>query len=170
MKIGLVFGSTTGNTHDIAESIQERLSSHIDECLDIDAVELDDLTKFDVLLVGIPTWDVGGLQDSWEYKIGEVEKLSFEGTQVAFFGEGDQSGYPENYQDAMGIVREVFVARGAKAEIGHWENDDYDFEESKALIGDKFCGLALDTLNQDDLTEERIEKWCVQLETELNLN
>ena len=42
-------------------------------------------------------------------------------------------------------------------------DDSYVHEESKAQRGDKFVGLMCDQANQDDLTEERVEKWVGQL-------
>jgi flavodoxin I len=43
----------------------------------------------------------------------------------------------------------------------------YDYEASLALKGDKFCGLAIDNINEEDKTEERIEKWITQLKAEI---
>ncbi len=170
MKMGLVFGSTTGNTEDAAEAILEHFHGHISESINVDGFALETLTGFDVLLIGVPTWDIGELQESWDYAVEQLEELSFAGTQIALFGDGDQSGYPDNFQDAMGLLRELFVARGAKANIGHWPAEGYDFDESKALINGKFCGLALDDLNQREQHDERISTWCGQVKSELGLS
>ncbi|MEM7135475.1 MAG: flavodoxin [Myxococcota bacterium] len=171
MKIGLVFGSTTGNTHDAADEIQERLADYIDQCIDIDGTHFETLRQFDVLLIGIPTWDIGELENSWYYTIERPENkdVRFDSVKVAFFGDGDQGGYPENFQDAMGILRDLFIARGASADIGHWPTDGYEFEASKAVVDGKFVGLALDCLNQPDDTDERIDAWCAQVKAELGL-
>ncbi|MEM8608804.1 MAG: flavodoxin [Myxococcota bacterium] len=171
VKIGLVFGSTTGNTHDAADEIREQFAEYIDDCLDIDATDFETLATFDVLLVGIPTWDIGELEASWYFALerGENKDVRFDGLTVAFFGDGDQGGYPENFQDAMGILRELFIGRGASAEVGHWPLDGYEFDESKAVVDGKFVGLPLDCLNQPDETDERIQSWCTQLKTELGI-
>lgn len=175
LKLGLVFGTTTGNTEDAAQAIRAELADHIDECLDVDSVALERLTEYDVLLIGIPTWDVGGLQDSWDYQVKRLKRLSFAGTRVAFFGQGDQCGYPENFQDAMGLLRELFLELGAIADVGHWPTEDYEFLESKGTIrsagaGERlFVGLALDEDSQSELTAERVRRWCEQLSRELGL-
>jgi len=169
MKLGLVFGTTTGNTQDVAEAIVAELSDWIDEALDIDKIDLERLLEFDVLLVGVPTWDVGGMQASWDYHSKKLKHLRFEGKTVAFFGPGDQLGYPDNFQDAMGMLREMFISLGAKANIGHWPVDEYNFDASKAVVGGKFVGLPIDEENQSDLTEDRIKGWCAQLKQELAL-
>lgn len=43
--------------------------------------------------------------------------------------------------------------------ISEFVTDGYDFEDSTAVKDGAFVGLAIDEDNQDDLTEERIEKW-----------
>ncbi len=35
--------------------------------------------------------------------------------------------------------------------------DGYTYDDSEAIDGDKFLGLALDEVNEDDKTEERID-------------
>ncbi|MEO0439110.1 MAG: flavodoxin [Pseudomonadota bacterium] len=169
MKIGMVFGSTTGNTEDAAELIRAELAGRVEAVHNVQGMELQDMTQYDVLLVGIPTWDIGQLQEDWERRLMDVANLDFDGVQVAFFGDGDQFGYPDNFQDAMGIIRELFVACGAKADIGHWPAEDYDYQESKALINGKFVGLALDDLQQPEKSEERIQGWVSQVLEEVGV-
>lgn len=168
MKMGMVVGSTTGNTKEVGEAIKRQLGDRIDEIRDVESTKLADLTGYDVLLVGIPTWDIGQLQEDWIFAVRQFEGLSFEGTQVAFFGDGDQVNYPYNFQDAMGLLREHFLDHGATAEIGHWPADEYYFERSEALLGDMFVGLALDYMEQSELTEGRVQEWCTQLLEELD--
>ncbi|MEM9529882.1 MAG: flavodoxin [Pseudomonadota bacterium] len=169
MRIGIVFGSTTGNTEEAAEAIFDELETHVQDVLSVERLALDELTGFDVLLVGIPTWDIGELQEDWARALGQFDDVNFAGTQVAFFGDGDQFGYPDNFQDAMGILRDRFLARGASADIGHWPTENYNFTESKGVVNGKFVGLALDELHQPDLTGERIATWAEQLVSELRL-
>ncbi|MEM6638928.1 MAG: flavodoxin [Pseudomonadota bacterium] len=169
MKIGMVYGSTTGNTRDAARAIRAQLEGYVDEIFDVEGLELAKLTEFDVLLVGIPTWDIGELQESWDQCIEKLDDLSFDGKQVAFFGDGDQCSYPFNFQDAMGILRDRFVARGATADIGHWPTDEYDYQESRAIVDGMFCGLPLDDLYQPEQTEERIQIWVEQILEELGI-
>lgn len=49
---------------------------------------------------------------------------------------------------------------------GAWSQEGYEHDDSKAIRGDKFCGLLLDMVNQEDLTEERVTKWVAQLRDE----
>jgi len=47
--------------------------------------------------------------------------------------------------------------------LGYTSQDGYEHEASKAIRGDKFCGLLLDAVNQEDMTEERVQNWVSQL-------
>ncbi|QDU66750.1 flavodoxin [Engelhardtia mirabilis] len=172
MKIGLVYGSTTGNTEDAAEKIRDHFDDHVDECLNISGLDLERLKAFDVLLIGIPTWNIGELQQDWDEVFNKLDPVRFDGIRVAFFGQGDQRGYPDNFQDALGILRNKLVQLGAQADLGHWSTEGYFFQRSLGVIDETkqhFVGLALDEDGQPELTDERIEGWCAQVKSELGL-
>ena len=59
MSLAIFYGSTTGNTQMAAEKIHELLGEHVKSIYSVDDCEPEDLLKYDVLLLGIPTWDVG---------------------------------------------------------------------------------------------------------------
>jgi flavodoxin I len=170
MKIGLVYGSTTGNTEDAAEAIREQFGEHIDECLNISGLELSRLLAFDVLLIGIPTWNVGELQQDWDEVFTKLSPLRFDGVRIALFGQGDQRGYPDNFQDALGILYTRLLELGAQGGLGRWPTDGYHFRRSRGVIDGQFVGLALDQDGQPEQTEERIARWCAQLRAELGLD
>ncbi|MFT6528450.1 MAG: flavodoxin II [Psychrosphaera sp.] len=178
MKIGLFYGSTTCYTEIASEKIQTKLN----ELFDVPVVEIfnikdtplknavDASQGFDYLIFGISTWDFGELQEDWESQWDDVENLNLNGKTIALFGLGDQEGYAEWFQDALGMLHDVCINQGASP-IGYWPNgDDYEFIASKALTADKshFVGLALDDEGQYDLTEKRIADWCEQLLTEMS--
>ena len=52
--------------------------------------------------------------------------------------------------------------------IGHWPTNGYEFDESKALTKDKqsFVGLGIDDDCQNELSDERLEQWCLQVSSE----
>ena len=174
MKIGLFYGSTTCYTEMAAEKIQARLNTLFDapivELFNIKDVPVTDMLNFDWLILGISTWDFGELQEDWEGHWDDVEGLNLSGKQVSIFGLGDQVGYAEWFQDAVGMLHDVVVACGA-APIGYWPNsEEYDFIASKALTADKshFVGLALDDEGQYELSDSRINAWCEQLLEEIS--
>jgi flavodoxin I len=135
---------------------------------DVANAEAGNLADYSTLIIGCPTWNIGEMQSDWEGLYEELDEVDFNGKTVAYFGPGDQVGYADNFQDAMGILEEKISSLGAKT-IGHWPTDGYDFTESRAVKNGKFVGLALDEDNQSDLTDQRIKAWTTQLKLELGL-
>ena len=168
-KIGLFFGTTTGKTEGAAEMIQAEFGGEdIVEMHDIAEAELEQLQEYDCLIIGCPTWNIGELQSDWDGYFDELDNLDFTGKKVAYFGTGDQIGYPDNFQDAMGMLEEKISELGGKT-VGHWPADGYEHEASKAIKNGKFVGLALDEDNQSELSEKRIKSWVKQLQTEFGI-
>ncbi len=165
-KVGIFYGSTTGSTEEAADEVHSAwvaAGMEADEPVDIANVsDLNDLLAYDYLMVGVPTWNVGELQDDWDYVFEDLDELDFSGKTVAMFGVGDQMNYPDNYLDAVGILGRKLQERGATL-VGYWSTEGYDHYDSAALEGDQFMGLALDDMNQDDMTTERIEAWVAQV-------
>lgn len=167
-QIGLFYGSTTGKTEDIAERIQEALGDDVVTLHEISEAENSDFEQYEKLIIACPTWDIGELQSDWDGYYPELDEVDFSGKSVAYFGTGDQIGYADNFQDAMGILEAKISELGGKT-VGHWPADGYDFNESKAVKNGKFVGLAIDEDNQSELTDERIAAWIKQLKSEFGL-
>jgi flavodoxin II len=168
LSIGLFYGSTTCYTEMAAEKIQAQLNSLFDEDIvdvhNIKDVSLARTADYDVIIFGISTWDFGELQEDWESHWEEAHQLNLEGKTVALYGMGDQLGYADWFQDALGMLHDA-IAHSNCTIIGYWPNEGYEFTASKALTEDKshFLGLSLDDENQYDKSEERIAAWCEQL-------
>ncbi|MEM6392118.1 MAG: flavodoxin [Planctomycetota bacterium] len=170
MKIGLFYGTCTGKTEAVAEQIRDEFGEDlIDTYEDVSQIEPKDLEGYDLLLCGIPTWDVGEIQYDWQDIYDQLDEVDMAGIKVAFFGTGDQAGYPDTYQDALGIVYLKMLERGAEGKIGFTDPDTHEFEASKGIIDGQFCGLACDDDCQPELTEQRVKDWCEQLKNELGL-
>lgn len=45
--------------------------------------------------------------------------------------------------------------------------EGYTFDDSDAVVDGKFVGLALDDVNEDDKTEERIDAWLEAIKPSL---
>ncbi|MFP3019611.1 MAG: flavodoxin FldA [Arsenophonus sp.] len=166
-KIGIFFGSDTGNTENIAKMIQEILGNA--EINDIAKSSKEDIEKFNILLFGIPTWYYGEAQCDWDDFFSTLEKIDFSNKIVGIFGCGDQEDYTEYFCDAMGIVKDIIEPNGATI-IGHWPTDGYHFEASKGLADENhFIGLAIDEDRQPELTTDRLEVWIKQISEEIKL-
>lgn len=170
MRIGLFYATNTGYTEEVAEELREKLGTGlIETCQNIEDLKLEDLQGYDVLLLGIATWDAGDLPYDWALFYDGMAGYDFSNTTVVMFGLGDQVGYPETFLDAMGLVYRRFLEHGASGGLGFWPIEDYRFEGSLAVYDDKFCGLALDQDNEAELTSGRLAAWSAQLKQELNL-
>lgn len=167
-KIGLFFGSDTGNTETISQRIVEMLGDDLFDVHNFAEVEAEAVTPYDLLLFGAPTWYDGELQSDWEEILPEFENIDFTGKKVAIFGLGDQWGYGEWYVDAIGIIADVITAQGGQV-VGHWPVEGYDFEASRGQRGDVFLGLAIDEDNQPEMTDERLETWLPQVLQEFGM-
>ena len=158
-KIGIFYGTTTGVTEDAANKIADKLDGA--DVFNIAGNE-DKLGDYDVLILGTSTWGFGDLQDDWQTAVDELAKLDLKGKKVAYFGCGDQMTFSETYVDGIGILNEEIEKTGAEV-IGQTSTEGYDFRASRAVKNSKFLGLAIDEINQPDLTDERIDVWVEEL-------
>jgi len=168
MKIGLFYGSTTCYTEMAAEKMRAIIGEELVDIHNVKETPLEAMAQYDLLLLGISTWDFGEIQEDWQAIWDTINGVSLQGKTVALFGLGDQEGYGEWYLDAMGLLHDEVKQAGATI-IGYWPNDDqYEFEASKALTedGSLFVGLALDEDSQYELSDERIATWIEQVLTE----
>ena len=164
--MALFYGSTTGNTEAVADIINEKFGPNL-AVENIENIEPETILDYDFIIFGISTWNVGELESNWEDFFPNLDELDFTGKIVSIYGLGDQINYGDTYLDAMGILYDKLVEKGATI-IGKTSTEGYDFYESYAVRKGMFVGLALDEDNQPDKTEERIEKWVSQLKAEIN--
>ena len=162
--IGIFYGSSTCYTEMAAERIQLALSAQNAQLHNVADTPISKCLEYDFLLFGIPTWDYGELQEDWENIWDELAELDINGKTVAVFGMGDQIGYPDWFQDAMGYLYHLIASLGAEL-VGHWPNEGYTYNESKGLTedGKYFVGLSLDDENQAEFSEGRIDKWLMSI-------
>ncbi len=166
--IGIIYGSSTCFT----EMASEAISRELEDCLTSASITLHDvandgvenITDYDLCLLGIPTWDYGELQEDWDTHWDELIEKDLSGKTYALFGLGDQVGYPTWFQDALGYLNAVILNAGGRV-IGHWPVEGYDYETSKAHTADSshFVGLALDDETQPELSPDRIHRWVRQI-------
>ena len=168
-KIGLFYGSTTGNTADAAETIRQAFNEispgSIEDVFDIAQTGIEAMADYDMLILGISTWDIGELQYDWVDVMDDLENLDLDGKKVAIFGLGDQLGFPDTFQDAIGMLGEEVRKRGAEL-VGFTSTEGFNFYESRGVENGQFMGLSLDEDNQPDLTAKRIKDWVEQLQEE----
>lgn len=174
-KVGVFFGTSTGNCQEAADAIAAAFGSDA-EVIDVDTLGAKAGAAFsehDTLVCGAPTWNTGSEVErsgtGWDeiiYNQLPDVKDALSGKKVAVFGVGDQVSYSDYFCDAAAELYDVFEGFGCDMK-GLWPIDDsYEHDDSKCIKGDNFVGLLLDYDNQGDLTEERVEKWVAQLKGE----
>ncbi|WP_395341453.1 flavodoxin FldB [Ningiella sp. W23] len=166
-KIAIFYGSTTCYTEMAAEKIQSALQALTGSNIDLHDIKDTNLSKtedYDTIIFGISTWDFGELQEDWESTWDDIKTMSLANKTVALFGLGDQLGYADWFQDALGMLHDEVLALDCNI-VGYWPTDGYEYIASKALTEDNafFVGLSLDDENQFDQSDERISQWCQQI-------
>lgn len=170
-QIGLFFGSNTGNTENVAYQIADEFNRVLPGSVDVHNIGRSspaDILKYNYLIMGIPTWNTGELQDDWDAFLPRFNEMDMNGKRVAIFGLGDQNGYGFNFLDAVGVLADKVMERGAIL-WGMWSNKTYQFEESRARIEDHFLGLGVDEEGQKELTRDRVKTWVQDVKKEFGL-
>lgn len=171
-RIGIFFGSSTGNTRKIAKMIKRRFPDFEDlaEPLNVNKATPDMLAGYDYLILGTPTLGEGAMpgleadcqNPSWAEFLPQLAEVDFSGKTVALYGLGDQDKYGENFVDALGELYDFVVERGAQV-VGAWPTEGYDYIASRAERDGEFVGLVQDLDNQKMLLETRLEAWLRQI-------
>ncbi len=164
-RIGLFYGSNTGFTEDVTRQLKDLTNSFesgLVQAFNIGQATPQDIIQWNCLIFGIPTVNIGQLQDDWDVFWPLLDEIDFTGKKVAIFGLGDQYNYSDTYLDAAGMLAHKVKERGGEI-VGQWPTSGYQFENSLAVEGDHFMCLALDEDNESDRTQARLEAWIPQV-------
>lgn len=159
----VVYGSSTGTCQSIAETIASKLGV---EAIEVSSMTADTISANENLILGTSTWGAGELQDDWYDGIKTLKSVGLSGKTVALFGCGDSESYPDTFCGGMKELYDAATEAGANVLQGV-ATAGYTFDESEAVEGDHFVGLALDDVNEDDKTEERIDAWLEAIKPSL---
>merc|ERR1711971_670064 len=164
--VGLFWSTQSGKTEEVGGMIAEAAGV---EAKDASEASVADMTGYDGLIVGLPTWNTGADEERsgtvWDDYLEEIKAADFCGKPVAVFGTGDSVSYGDNYCDGIEELHSTFEAAGAKM-LGYVSAEGYQHTESKSVRDGKFLGLPLDQDNEDDMTEDRVKAWVEQLKGE----
>ncbi|MEE3385688.1 MAG: flavodoxin FldA [Prevotella sp.] len=159
----VVYGSSTGTCEAIAAKIAERIGA---EAINVSDLTADVIAENDNLLIGTSTWGAGELQDDWYDGVDTLKGADLSDKVVAVFGCGDSASYSDTFCGAMKELYDAAKAGGATV-VGEVDIDGYTFDDSDAVVDNKFVGLALDDINEDDKTDSRIDAWIEQIKGSL---
>merc|ERR1719160_115036 len=107
-----------GNTETVAGYIKDICGDAVEGPNDIADVA-GDIAGYDGIICGAPTWHTGADTErsgtEWDaFLYGDLTSMDLAGKKVAIFGLGDQSGYSDNFCDAMDEIASCFKAQGAE--------------------------------------------------------
>jgi flavodoxin I len=169
-EIGIIYGSSTGNTRDVCQKLQQEFTTEHVDVLDVREIELEALNRYPNLILAVSTWGVGDLQDDWEEFYPAMDDVDLSGQRVAIMGLGDQKNYPDAFGDAVAILANKVRERGGEL-VGQVEKDeDYTYTVSRAESNGRLLGLLIDEDSQRDKTDMRVRAWVAQLRKEFSLN
>ena len=159
----VIYGSSTSTCQGIAENIAGKLGV---EAIDVANIEEATVSAHDNLILGTSTWGAGEMQDDWYDGVKTLKSAGLAGKTVALFGCGDCESYPDTFCGGMKELYDAVVEAGATVLEGV-STDGYTFDDSEAVTDGKFVGLALDDVNEDNKTGERIDSWLETIKPSL---
>lgn len=166
-KTAIIYSFNTKKTGKIAELIKVEFDDEKLEPVNAEEITEELFLSFEQLIMGVPTWFDGELPNYWDEFVPALEEMDLKGKKIALFGLGDQKGYPENFLDGVGIMAEILEMQDATL-VGFTSTDGYEFENSRAVRGEHFAGLAIDYENQGSMNKERVAAWVGQLKKEFS--
>ena len=160
-KTVIIYGTSTGTCEDLAGRIGAKLA--VDNVINV--TDLDDsvIANNDSLILGTSTWGAGEMQDDWYDGLKVIENADLSGKTVALFACGDSESYPDTFVGGMAELYNAAKNAGANV-IGGVSTDGYTFDDSESVVDGKFVGLALDEVNEDNKTDERIDAWVAEIQ------
>lgn len=164
-KIGLFYGTTSGRTQGIVDEIEFNLGTDVEVHNVAEGVEA--VSDYSNLILAVPSYGVGELQEDWLNAFDTFKALDFSGKVVALVGVGNQTTFGESFIGALVPLYEAVITQGGKI-IGLTSTEGYHYEECDAIVDGMFMGLALDEDNQDDMTPDRIYDWLEEIKPLFN--
>lgn len=165
--IGIIYGSTTGNTRDVSVKLQAALSTAAlgADLHDVTTIDAATVAGYRFLVFASSTWGAGDLQDDWEDFFPNLDQVDFSGRKVAIMGLGDQVNYGDTFVDCMMTLARKVEERGGTV-VGATSTDGYTYDNSGAESNGRFVGLVIDEDSQSDKTDARIKSWAAGLRKE----
>lgn len=163
-KTVIIYGTSTGTCEDLAGRIGAKLG--VDNIINVTDLDDNVIAENDNLILGTSTWGAGEMQDDWYDGIKTIKSANLSNKTVALFGCGDSGSYPDTFVGGMAEIYNAVKEAGANV-IGAVSTEGYTFDDSESVVDGQFVGLALDEVNEDDKTDERIDTWVAEIQPNL---
>lgn len=169
-KVGLFYGPLGGSTERVAKKVAQALGAENVDLIAAKDAKTADVEKYENVIFGLSTigketWESDKPANDWDIFLPEVEKVDYSNRIIAMFGLGDQITYDLHFVDALGVLAEKIIPKGAKI-VGRVETDGYDFRESQAVVDGKFIGLPVNEDFEPEMTDERVNAWVEKIKNE----
>ena len=159
-KTVIIYGTSTGVCEDLANRIGTKLGG--DNIINVTNLDDNVIADNENLILGTSTWGAGEVQDDWYDGLKIIKSANLNGKTVALFGCGDSESYPDTFVGGMAEIYHAVTDAGAQV-IGAVATEGYTFDDSESVVDGKFVGLALDEVNEDSKTDERIDAWVTEI-------
>jgi flavodoxin I len=171
-KLLLIYWPEGGNVETIALKLREKLMGVDITKRTVTDVTVDDMESNDNWIIGGSTvgshvWEDADDSNKWVEFFKMLDVVDMTKKTVAFYGLGDHILYPNHFVDGLGVFQEEFGSRNAKI-VGKWPTEGYNFTDSEGVDDDMFYGLALDEDHEDELTDQRLDKWLEMIKNDFN--
>lgn len=162
-KIAIFFGPEKGAVNRVADKVKQAIGDDKVDMIPVKNATFEDIDKYDKIIFGISTvgketWHTTYSNVDWARFLPEIGKSRYEGKTIAIFGLGDHVTYAATFVDHIGLLAGELTKNGAVL-TGSVPAEDYEFDESKAVVDGKFLGLPVDEDFEPELTDERVTKW-----------
>lgn len=164
-KIGIFYGTTTGNTALVAKKIAKELGVSDEDVKNVASAAPSDLGDYEAVLLGCSTWGDGDMQGDMHDFIDGASTLMLRGKKIAYFGCGDDS-MSDTFCNGVGEMYRRMAATEAQP-IGIYNTYGFEFNHTGAEVDGKIVGLLIDNTNHEDLTDTKIKEWCEELKGEI---
>lgn len=166
-KIAIFFGPLGGAVNRVADKMKAVIGDDKVEMIAVKNASAADLEKYDKIIFGLSTvgkdtWDSNFSTNDWGKFMSEIGKVDYSEKTVAIFGLGDHVTYAHAFVDHIGVLGKELMKNGATL-VGPVDTEGYEFEESEAVVDNKFIGLPIDEDFEPEQTEERITAWLEQI-------
>ena len=162
-KIAIFYGPLKGAVNRVADKVKEAIGEDKVVMVPVKDATVADLEKYNKIIFGLSTvgkdtWDSSYTNVDWGKFLPEIGKTNYNGKTIAIFGLGDHVTYAHGFVDHIGLLGRTLKKSGAVL-VGQVPTENYEFDESEAVVDDKFMGLPVDEDFEPELTDERVKNW-----------
>jgi len=166
-KIAIFFGPLKGAVNRVADKVKDAIGEDKVVMVPVKDATVADIEKYDKIIFGISTvgsetWHATYSNPDWGKFLPEISKARYEGKTIAIFGLGDHVTYAPTFVDHIALLAKDLLKNGAEL-VGKVPAENYEYQDSKAVVDGKFLGLPVDEDFEPELTDERVKNWVEQI-------